>query len=570
MVIYDYEAQDEGELDLTSGEVIEVISEDASGWWTGRHNGIDGVFPGSYVEYIVEDEEEEEEEEEQKSQPENSQTSLRNQIFQQPKTQQTQTQKQSSFNYPKKKTQTQTTSNYQQKSFTQTTRTTNTNKNTNTNTKTNTNKTSNIRYSPNSFSINNTKNISNSKNLNNSNITKPQSLSNKTQQKKLNQGKEKPKPQTQGARYINNKYIWDEQGTKFTVTVGNPKKEGKIRNFTTYQITSRGTSVPKRYSNFVWLRTKLISEYPNLLIPPLPGKQSNKFDEKVIQNRKIGLENFLNWITTHPVLRTSPFVTSFLKEKMDSNQKKISKKLVKQPIPFSQKIGYQSGLSSTEETVEVDRFIEGINSLTEHLKIVCKSIKNNLIKNRLMIANDLKKLGKAYHDLSFNDGKGICWKSNCKNSRKIKDGLNTLGGNMITISQYWTDLSEIETYKLLNTFKQYQKINSSMIDCLKPRNESCDKFNYIQKKFIQFSTNSNPKLDEIRKQVEITEENRTLMNKIALAEMEFLHLQRQKDFKKMLTEYVKQQISFHTNISKKWKDTKKIFDSIEIERNSNN
>ncbi|KAJ6240399.1 sorting nexin [Anaeramoeba flamelloides] len=563
MVIYDYEAQDEGELDLTSGEVIEVISEDASGWWTGRHNGIDGVFPGSYVEYIVEDEEEEEEEEEeQKIEPKNSQTSLRNQIVQQPKTQETQTVKQNSYNYPKKQTQTQTSSNYQQKSFTRTT--------TNTNTNTNTNITSNIRYSPNSFSIDNTKKISNSTNSNNSHITKPQSLSNKTQQKKLNQGKEKPKPQTQGARYINNKYLWDEQGTKFTVTVGNPKKEGKIRNFTTYQIASRGTSVPKRYSNFVWLRTKLVSEYPNLLIPPIPEKQSNKFDEKVIKNRKIGLENFLNWITAHPVLRTSPLVTNFLKEKMDSNQKKFSKKLGKRSIPFSQKIGYQSGLSSTEETEEVDRFIEGINSLTEHLNIVCKSIKNNLIKNRVMIANDLKKLGKAYQDLSSNDGKGICWKNNCKNSRKIQDGLNTIGRNMTAISQSWMDLSEIETYKLLNTFKQYQKINTSMIDCLKPRNESCDKFNYTQKKFIQFSTNSNPKLDEIRKQVEITEENRTLMNKIALAEMEFLHLQRQKDFKKMLTEYVKQQISFHTNISKKWKDTKKIFDSIEIERNSNN
>ncbi|KAJ6226315.1 sorting nexin [Anaeramoeba flamelloides] len=62
-VLFDYEAQENDELSLRQGEIIEILSEDVSGWWTGNVNGRKGLIPGGYVEYIFENEEEEEEEE---------------------------------------------------------------------------------------------------------------------------------------------------------------------------------------------------------------------------------------------------------------------------------------------------------------------------------------------------------------------------------------------------------------------------------------------------------------------------------------------------------------------------
>merc|ERR1740124_1293915 len=50
--VYDYEAQDLDEISLTEGEVLELVKEDESGWWTGRAKGKEGYFPGSYVEKI--------------------------------------------------------------------------------------------------------------------------------------------------------------------------------------------------------------------------------------------------------------------------------------------------------------------------------------------------------------------------------------------------------------------------------------------------------------------------------------------------------------------------------------
>lgn len=49
--LYDYTAQQQGDLTFTAGAVIEVIEQgDPNGWWTGRYNGQTGAFPGNYVQ----------------------------------------------------------------------------------------------------------------------------------------------------------------------------------------------------------------------------------------------------------------------------------------------------------------------------------------------------------------------------------------------------------------------------------------------------------------------------------------------------------------------------------------
>ncbi|KAM9782579.1 myosin IEb [Neosynchiropus ocellatus] len=50
--LYAYDAQDTDELSFNAEDVIEILSEDASGWWFGRLQGREGMFPGNYVEKI--------------------------------------------------------------------------------------------------------------------------------------------------------------------------------------------------------------------------------------------------------------------------------------------------------------------------------------------------------------------------------------------------------------------------------------------------------------------------------------------------------------------------------------
>lgn len=50
--LYDYAAQAAGDLSFRQGDVIKIIQRtpDQNGWWTGDLNGVQGVFPGNYVQ----------------------------------------------------------------------------------------------------------------------------------------------------------------------------------------------------------------------------------------------------------------------------------------------------------------------------------------------------------------------------------------------------------------------------------------------------------------------------------------------------------------------------------------
>ncbi|CAG8714761.1 10087_t:CDS:2, partial [Cetraspora pellucida] len=51
VALYDYDATAEGDLSFRKDDKIEVVERtaDANDWWTGKLNGVIGVFPGNYV-----------------------------------------------------------------------------------------------------------------------------------------------------------------------------------------------------------------------------------------------------------------------------------------------------------------------------------------------------------------------------------------------------------------------------------------------------------------------------------------------------------------------------------------
>lgn len=51
VALYDYVPQASGDLPLKAGQVIEILERtETDGWWTGRIDGEQGIFPGNYVQ----------------------------------------------------------------------------------------------------------------------------------------------------------------------------------------------------------------------------------------------------------------------------------------------------------------------------------------------------------------------------------------------------------------------------------------------------------------------------------------------------------------------------------------
>ena len=56
-VAFSYTAENDDELSLNLGEIIEIVGDEEEGWWRGKLNGKEGVFPCNFVEPIEEEEE---------------------------------------------------------------------------------------------------------------------------------------------------------------------------------------------------------------------------------------------------------------------------------------------------------------------------------------------------------------------------------------------------------------------------------------------------------------------------------------------------------------------------------
>ncbi|XP_056391957.1 sorting nexin-4 isoform X2 [Hyla sarda] len=79
----------------------------------------------------------------------------------------------------------------------------------------------------------------------------------------------------------------------------------------------------RRYSEFELLRNYLSVTYPFIVVPPLPEKRAefvwhklsaDNMDPDFVERRRIGLENFLLRVASHPVLCNDKIFNTFLKQ----------------------------------------------------------------------------------------------------------------------------------------------------------------------------------------------------------------------------------------------------------------
>uniref|UniRef100_A0A667WGV7 Sorting nexin 4 n=1 Tax=Myripristis murdjan TaxID=586833 RepID=A0A667WGV7_9TELE len=82
-------------------------------------------------------------------------------------------------------------------------------------------------------------------------------------------------------------------------------------------------SLWRRYSEFELLRNYLLVTYPFIVVPPLPEKRAefvwhklsaDNMDPDFVERRRVGLENFLLRVASHPILSNDKILYHFLTE----------------------------------------------------------------------------------------------------------------------------------------------------------------------------------------------------------------------------------------------------------------
>lgn len=111
------------------------------------------------------------------------------------------------------------------------------------------------------------------------------------------------------------------------ITVDNPESHvTAIETFITYRVITKTTrsefdasqyQVPRRYQDFLWLRSRLEESHPTLIVHPLPEKfvmrgMVERFSVDFIETRRQALQRFLTKVSEHPVLSHSQHLRVFL------------------------------------------------------------------------------------------------------------------------------------------------------------------------------------------------------------------------------------------------------------------
>ena len=105
--------------------------------------------------------------------------------------------------------------------------------------------------------------------------------------------------------------------------------KNSVNAFVDYKVTTR-TELPqysaneffvrRRYRDFVWLRQRLCSAFPGVIVPPLPEVDSlltdDRFSSAFIQRRQAGLQLFLRRVAGHRQLARGADLQTFLEAKV--------------------------------------------------------------------------------------------------------------------------------------------------------------------------------------------------------------------------------------------------------------
>uniref|UniRef100_A0A669E227 Sorting nexin 4 n=1 Tax=Oreochromis niloticus TaxID=8128 RepID=A0A669E227_ORENI len=166
----------------------------------------------------------------------------------------------------------------------------------------------------------------------------------------------------------------------------------------------------RRYSEFELLRNYLIVTYPYIVVPPLPEKRAefvwhklsaDNMDPDFVERRRVGLENFLLRVASHPVLSNDKILYYFLTEehgwkeavyetgfqaKADSRLRALITVLIGDPFSFFH--GNYGRVFSEWSAIEKEMG-DGLQSAGHHMDAYAASI-DDILEEEEHYADQLK------------------------------------------------------------------------------------------------------------------------------------------------------------------------------------
>ncbi|KAM6979378.1 sorting nexin-4-like [Tautogolabrus adspersus] len=195
----------------------------------------------------------------------------------------------------------------------------------------------------------------------------------------------------------------------------------------------------RRYSEFELLRTYLLVTYSYIIIPPLPEKRAefvwhkltaDNLDPDFVERRRVGLENFLLRVASHPVLSNDKIFFLFLTEEKGWREAVLE-------TGFQDKVDSRlKSLSASFRVKNPDKRFTALKQYSDELNTVI----SQLLRVRARVADRLYGVFKVHGNYGrvFSEWSAI--------EKEMGDGLQSAGHHMDTYAASIDDILEEEEH----------------------------------------------------------------------------------------------------------------------------
>jgi len=329
---------------------------------------------------------------------------------------------------------------------------------------------------------------------------------------------------------------------------------------------SSSFTVIRRYSDFVWLRDKLLEQHKGYLVPPLPEKAIlNRFNSEFVEYRRRELERFLARVVEHPVLQASSVLQSFLQSESPQNEATMSSEVVKKD--HSSTAGLFSFLGSSLDSIsainltaqadpdqwfdakrnyvlalesQLLAFSKAMNTLTRHRKELIQALPEFSLASSLLASTE------ADHD--------------SPTSASFKC-LAELATSLVSLDEKRVD-EETSFYE--DSLRDYIRMLAAVKEMLSTRNEKLMLYQQHSKqvdlkkeKLEKAKGSSSAKLtreiEEGEKVVQDSKDNFDAISEICKQELQNFEKMKTQDFNKMLVRLTQININYEVQVLDHWK-----------------
>lgn len=329
---------------------------------------------------------------------------------------------------------------------------------------------------------------------------------------------------------------WARMSDPYEIRIITADNKGKkfhgVKQFTVFEVTDMRTnvSVERRFKHFVWLHDQLTRIYPHFNVPQLPGKQvSGRFEHTFIERRRRALQRFLERIARHPVMGASAVVLHFLTAD-DHKNWKAGKRLSEQIPPVLSDITVQPG----GEKFDADGIL---SRTTLFMQWVGKQLGawhgsgEDLLMSFHSLALAYEKMAQVLMQFSGPTSGAPEYSEWWDGGRSAGEftgllmSLARFGSGVERIARMITKHQELQGVTILEFLKEYSGLAKTL-----------------------------PSLSKVvkRASADQSEADGDTTSGIMLAELRFFHESLIADFRRLVSVFIQEQISFHRQAADTW------------------